>query len=270
MSTSRLLSILILACGIVHFGSGQDLNFVPSTPLAFTFPCGNNPRWLVQSFQVQEGNNNWDGIFYMDQFKNIFSVRLQIVLENPASVTLKNTLGNVITSDNRTFVISTFKTPPEIRRIEFRVNGLTQGFFPHLNSLRFNESPLCDNSERDLSAPFMKKSKKCGKVSIGRHQGLIANTYDASPGSWPWHVAIYHVQQGGSPVYKCGGTLINSDVVLTGQWLINSKERGREKMQINLMEISFSRSLHVRSRWRCCERSRLLDSPGKTHTKHGR
>lgn len=196
--------------------SAQDVNIIPSAPLAFSFPCS-NPRWFVQSYLVQESNNNWDGIFYMDQFKSIYSVRLQVVLEHPASISLKNTLGSVITNDNQTFVISTFKIPPEIRRIEFRVRGLTQGFFPHLISLKFNDSPLCDNTGRDLSAPFLKKSKQCGKVLVGRHQGLIANSYDASPGSWPWHAAIFHMTQGENPVYKCGGTLVSANVVLTGE-----------------------------------------------------
>lgn len=247
----RLSSILLLVCAFVRFGSGKQLNFVPSVPLAFTFPCGNNPRWLVQSFQVKEGHNIWDGIFYLDQFKNISSVGLQIVLKNPAIITLKNTMGNVITRDNQTFKISLFKTSPEIRKVEFRVEGLTQGFFPHLNSLRFNERPLCDNSGRDLSAPFLKESKDCGKVFIGRHQGLIANTYDASPGAWPWHAAIYHVHRK-NPVYKCGGTLINSNFILTGEWLIKSERETRCKFIISGI-ISFSRSLHVRRPWWCCK-----------------
>lgn len=215
-----LLKLFIVILAIHQSVIAQDINVIPSAPLAFAFPCGNDPKWFVQSYQVQENNNNWEGIFYMDKFTNVFSVRLQMYLENPATVTLKNTLGNVISNDNQTFTISTFKIPPEIRRIEFKVKGLSQGYFPHLISLKFNESPLCDNSERDLSAPFLKKSKSCGKVQIGRHQGLIANSYDASPGSWPWHVAIYHIKQNGQPVYKCGGTLIDSKVVLTGEKLM--------------------------------------------------
>lgn len=209
--------IFLKICLLAAVASGQEITVRSGPPLAFTFPCGNDPKWFVQSYRVKEFNNNWEGIFYMDQFTDVFSVRLQVVLDNPATLNLKNTLGNVITHDNQTFLISTFKIPPEIRRIEFEVKGLTQGFFPHLISLRFNDRPLCDNRERDLSAPFLKKSKKCGKVQIGRTQGLIANTYDASPGAWPWHVAIYHIQANGKSEYKCGGTLIDSNVVLTGK-----------------------------------------------------
>lgn len=211
----RLYLLVLLLAGVC-LALGQELNVIPSSPVAFTFPCANDPKLLIQTYRVRGSNNNWEGIFFMDQFRDIVSVRLQVVLDNPAVVTLKNTHGNVISNDNRTFQLSTFKIPPDVRRIEFNVNGLED--FPHLRSLAFNNKPLCDNSERDLSAPFLKKSKTCGKVLTGKTQGLIANTYEASPGAWPWHVAIFHLQgtSGTTPDYKCGGTLISSNVVLTG------------------------------------------------------
>lgn len=210
---------LIIILSLISDTFAQEISVIPSAPLAFTFSCGNDPTRFVQSYRVQENNNDWEGIFYMDSFTNVFNVRLQVVLEYPARINLKNTLGNVDTSDNMTFVITTFKNPPEIQRIEFEVLGLQPGYFPHLISLQFNQNPLCDNGNRDLSAPFLKKSRKCGKVMIGRHQGLIANTYDASPGAWPWHAAIYHLRENGDPVYKCGGTLIDSNLILTGEFV---------------------------------------------------
>ena len=176
-----LLVILVTAvvCGSVT--AQDEIRVHPAHAVGVAFPCGNDPKLFVQTYIVSDYNNNWEGVFYMDQFIDVQSVRLQVTLENPASLTLKNTLGNVLTNDNQTFLISTFKIPPEIRRIEFKVKGLSPGFFPHLISLGFNNNPLCDNTDRELAAPFMQKSKKCGKVLVAPHQGLIANANDASP-----------------------------------------------------------------------------------------
>lgn len=57
----------------------------------------------------------------------------------------------------------------------------------------------------------------CGQVLVDRQQTLNPNTNNLSPGTWPWHAAIYHVQQGGRPEFKCGGTLISPNFVLTGK-----------------------------------------------------
>lgn len=78
------------------------------------------------------------------------------------------------------------------------------------------ESMRGDKSEGDLDLAALPSCKKCGKILIGRHQRLIANTNNAPPGAWPWHAAIFHVQ-GGQADYKCGGTLISSNFVLTGE-----------------------------------------------------
>lgn len=44
--------------------------------------------------------------------------------------------------------------------------------------------------------------------------GLIANGRDSTPARWPWHVALFH-QEGSGLSYKCGGSIIRDNVVLT-------------------------------------------------------
>lgn len=198
-------------------GAGQrKINVVPASPFAFTFPCKNDPALFTMTYFVQTGNNNWDGVFYMDSFFGVTNVRLQVVLNHAANITVTNLQGDVFTSDHLTFIVTTHKIPPQIKWISFRVAGLASGFFPHLKSLRFGDETLCDNSLRDLSSPFLKKSKVCGKAVLGTTQPMVSNSYKAEVGKWPWHVAIYHRKGDNGKEYKCGGTLINKNTVLTG------------------------------------------------------
>lgn len=56
----------------------------------------------------------------------------------------------------------------------------------------------------------------CGKRLV-QHEGLITNGYPSKEGDWPWHAALYHVDNL-EQKYKCGGTLINSNTLLTGKY----------------------------------------------------
>ncbi|XP_058123094.1 chymotrypsin-like protease CTRL-1 [Anopheles ziemanni] len=66
----------------------------------------------------------------------------------------------------------------------------------------------------------------CGKVLASKDPlGLIFNGFESTPGMWPWHVALMHLEAFCAtadetscpimPLYKCGGTIINRDTVLT-------------------------------------------------------
>lgn len=57
------------------------------------------------------------------------------------------------------------------------------------------------------------ETPKCGKRII-KHQALITSGFTTREGDWPWHSAIFHIQLA-QLNYKCGGTLINSNTVLT-------------------------------------------------------
>ncbi|KXJ81805.1 hypothetical protein RP20_CCG017951 [Aedes albopictus] len=55
----------------------------------------------------------------------------------------------------------------------------------------------------------------CGIRKITK-QALIVKGTETVPGEWPWHVAVYHVSDGGrTRKYTCGGTLIQRNIVLT-------------------------------------------------------
>uniref|UniRef100_A0A1Q3FNL9 Putative trypsin-like serine protease n=1 Tax=Culex tarsalis TaxID=7177 RepID=A0A1Q3FNL9_CULTA len=54
---------------------------------------------------------------------------------------------------------------------------------------------------------------QCGVPKV-RVNEVIVRGRDASPGSFPWHTAVYH-RKGRSASYACGGTLISATFVLT-------------------------------------------------------
>lgn len=55
--------------------------------------------------------------------------------------------------------------------------------------------------------------ESCGVRKV-QHETLITHGFETKPGSFPWHVAIYH-RESINVVYKCGGTLINENTIIT-------------------------------------------------------
>lgn len=55
-------------------------------------------------------------------------------------------------------------------------------------------------------------TSSCGRL-ISDHKPLIRNSPLTS--RWPWHAAIYHLDDSPIPSYQCGGTVISSKSVLT-------------------------------------------------------
>lgn len=64
----------------------------------------------------------------------------------------------------------------------------------------------------------------CGKRLV-THEALITNAFESKEGDWPWHAAIYHLTNQ-DIIYKCGGTLLNTNTVLTAAHCVN--ENGRQ------------------------------------------
>ncbi|XP_053668207.1 uncharacterized protein LOC128718610 [Anopheles marshallii] len=54
----------------------------------------------------------------------------------------------------------------------------------------------------------------CGKRKV-KTSYLILNGLDAKPGHWPWHAAIYYKKNDNVFDYKCGGSIIDGDTILT-------------------------------------------------------
>uniref|UniRef100_A0A182WLP6 Peptidase S1 domain-containing protein n=1 Tax=Anopheles minimus TaxID=112268 RepID=A0A182WLP6_9DIPT len=57
-------------------------------------------------------------------------------------------------------------------------------------------------------------AQRCGQVQVLK-QGLIFGGTSSTAGMWPWHVALFHRESVTRTSYKCGGTIINRDTILT-------------------------------------------------------
>ncbi|XP_053684762.1 brachyurin-like [Sabethes cyaneus] len=110
---------------------------------------------------------------------------------------------------------------------------------------------VVDSEQQVLSLSRTKKLTpriKCGLRKIKR-RGLIVGGQETFPGNWPWHAAVYHVDQTNHKrEYKCGGTLIRAGYLLTtASCVYHAKEKPEgavivELGQHNLVE-SFSRKI---------------------------
>ncbi|XP_055697780.1 chymotrypsin-like protease CTRL-1 [Phlebotomus papatasi] len=174
--------------------------------------------------------NYWDGVFYFDKWPQIPEVRLHITLKAPARMEIDPDIGR-LSVRRRTFMITTFEAPPKLKKIEFTVRGRSGGKFPDIESVHLNGADVCPNpqpfnahllgtSSATASEDFGEDttgssftSNECGRRTI-KHEGLITFGSETRPGDFPWHVAIYH-QEGRQRNYKCGGTIIDTNTILT-------------------------------------------------------
>nr|XP_029716067.1 polyserase-2-like [Aedes albopictus] len=56
--------------------------------------------------------------------------------------------------------------------------------------------------------------KDCGQRKADT-VNLIVDGKPTTIQNWPWHTAIHHREGTGAPVYKCGGSILNEDTILT-------------------------------------------------------
>lgn len=64
----------------------------------------------------------------------------------------------------------------------------------------------------------------CGRRLV-KHEALIVHGNESKEGDWPWHASILHVEINQNIEFKCGGTLLNSNSILTAAHCIY--ENGR-------------------------------------------
>lgn len=65
---------------------------------------------------------------------------------------------------------------------------------------------------------------KCGKRLVN-HESLIVNGYKSREGDWPWHASILHIDLSLNIQYKCGGTLLNDNSILTAAHCVYENSR---------------------------------------------
>lgn len=93
---------------------------------------------------------------------------------------------------------------------------------------------------------FLIEEREATNLNCGRrvpdYNALIIDGFSSNK-HWPWHAAIYHVQKRQEAIsepkiedYKCGGTLINSKLILTGAHCVcnNDQQIDPEKVKVCL------------------------------------
>lgn len=78
-----------------------------------------------------------------------------------------------------------------------------------LNFLVFCE---CFGARNDLDSA----TTACGVPLLS--SGLVVRGQNIKRGSYPWMVALMYVENESNSFYFCGGSLISSNHVLTGEW----------------------------------------------------
>lgn len=64
----------------------------------------------------------------------------------------------------------------------------------------------------------------CGRRLVNR-KALIKNGYPSNEGDWPWHAAIYHIGVNLDIAFKCGGSILNSNSILTAAHCVHEYNR---------------------------------------------
>lgn len=233
-----------------HQASPQ-INVNYGGPVAFSFPCNDNPRYLTQELQVPVNNEtavtSWKGIFYIDQWLNHFNIKLDIVLDkdatievNPRVVHLIDLGGEHLNLQRRSFRLTTLQPPNSLNKIEFKVEGVAAGEFPSVVSLNVNGIILCDNKERHPNTDLLQRwtqgphpndvahRDRCGI----RNPVLVSREEDGNETTaaghrrvidWPWRISLWTKETATNEWrVACGGTLIGQNTVLTGESVIYS------------------------------------------------
>lgn len=215
-ATTIFLVILSTSCALeIKYGG----------PVAFSFPCNDNPRYLTQEFRVTETNSSeWKGTFYVDQWVNSVNVKLDFVFDAPATVEANRRLIHIIDLDSegqKSFRLTTLQPLNKTNRVEFKVFGVTDKL-PNLLSLNVNGQTLCDNKDRATNVELIQGltneatvadavKKRCGI----RHPVLAETKHLID---WPWKISLYYNEsEDGRFALLCGGTLIGENKVMTGK-----------------------------------------------------
>lgn len=64
----------------------------------------------------------------------------------------------------------------------------------------------------------------CGRRLVN-HKALIKNGFPSNEEDWPWQAAIYHIGVNLNIAFKCGGSIINSNSILTAAHCVYENAR---------------------------------------------
>uniref|UniRef100_A0A182NJN8 Peptidase S1 domain-containing protein n=1 Tax=Anopheles dirus TaxID=7168 RepID=A0A182NJN8_9DIPT len=84
-----------------------------------------------------------------------------------------------------------------------------------------SEAASCNTQRNHLSLPL-----SCGVRRLSP-MGLVTNGIKAEPGDWPWHVALFARGARSTAEYKCGGSIISENFVLSAAHCFSNTDPDR-------------------------------------------
>ncbi|XP_057658801.1 chymotrypsin-like protease CTRL-1 isoform X1 [Diorhabda carinulata] len=189
-------------------------------------PC---PKYFL--FEPNKSKDDrWYGIIFLNSSRDIKGIKLDLEFDT-SIIQLGNWLGEVTSnSDNQKFIIRSDKEiqASEVYKVEIYVvyDPYHESEPPRLIKIKLNDKEICPLYEdvintqnypiNDFYRPILEVNisiPQCG-VPIPTPVALITKGQHTVPGQFPWHAAIY-IKGGNRADYKCGGTLISLQHVVT-------------------------------------------------------
>ncbi|XP_049881046.1 chymotrypsin-C-like [Pectinophora gossypiella] len=194
---------------------------IVGNPLLQAHPCTDNDK-ITLSFEpnLPPEEENQYHVYISIPISSHSKVYLKF--DSEATVRLFDPSVARITPENAQFRIHFFKNADNLN---FNVRGPVNGTIPYLTSVNINGVENCknyttgfldylisgyqDTAEVHLTVP----DASCGRRKI-QYTELITNGLETKPGDWPWHVALYRLENADIK-YICGGTLMSKTFVIT-------------------------------------------------------
>ncbi|XP_059044882.1 limulus clotting factor C-like [Achroia grisella] len=227
-----LLLVVIFVMDIVRYGRMQ---ITLNAPIVRNYPCKGieNIDAIFEIGISREEQNK----YYLNVYEKFSAQsRMEIKFDSDVKVTLfeEPYIGQPSNRVNDTVArVGTFASNFEIfvrflqpmSDLSLLVRGPQTGTVPYPTSININSVEYCTEPAPGFVDSFLGGYKgsalaalsvppgSCGRRKVV-HTELIVNGQPTKPGDWPWHGAIYRLEQS-SVKYICGGTLISKTFVLT-------------------------------------------------------
>ncbi|RVE42892.1 hypothetical protein evm_012447 [Chilo suppressalis] len=214
-----------------HCETKEEYFAIVGNPLAHFSPCKDNEN-ITATFESGLPPNVENQ--YILQLREDFKPNYEVVLkfDSDATVTLLNNASARISaySTQREFVMNFFDSSKDF---EVKVQGPPFGGVPYPTNIIINTVEYCEKPDLGFLDDYIEGYRRTAEIittvpddSCGRrkiqHTELIVNGLSTKPGDWPWHAAIYRLEN--SKInYICGGTLLSKIFVVTAAHCVTSR-----------------------------------------------
>ncbi|XP_052749490.1 uncharacterized protein LOC113512769 isoform X2 [Galleria mellonella] len=222
----KIKLLFIIVINILKYVEASNLTSgwgIVGNPIARAYPCKGNQvlEAIFEPGLSPDEENKYELAIY-EKFPA--HSRVTIKFDSEATVTLADDTVARIKSDLSDLEVSIrfFKSAS---RLIVTVKGPQTGTVPYPTSIDVNTVEYCKEPDPGFLDNHLQGYKgtahvalsvptgSCGRRKV-QHTELIVNGQPTKPGDWPWHGAIYRLEQS-SVKYVCGGTLLSKIFVLT-------------------------------------------------------